>query len=469
MKARLAALLSCLALGCAGCPTSAPPSTTPSTASTASGETAQTLAVPPSEAIASYRPAALWNALTRDTIPHGWPQDVALRSSREVEYDPSSGLLRIGPQMGAGGKATSIRATTAESVRVVWIPDYVPAQPCPQSASPSSQVLVVARDALREAIVEHREGAALPPDAPRVVVAAVPVEAQCAELADPRWVEEHSAAWRPTEPQKRGHRVVGGGEASAGGVAVHAVFSGIEQLERYGTEPLPRGVLAGLERVDFTTHAVVVIGQGAPRLQHVDPGAIETQPVWAVDVPLATHACRKRQTEGLSKLIYLADDTGFERGRYRVEGSPLLVRPVDEPRHELRFEDCARLFRYWRPVTTHVEPNPSMYLRLYGPTPAKEHKHEDQIVTSLAVTEVGDTFNLAIPLLAPLSCSESGGRPASAKEQAEAHLVRRAVLRRRLVMPRHDGPIRLVPPDRTPYDAVEWDLDAKPCSQAPKR
>ncbi len=160
-------------------------------------------------------------------------------------------------------------------------------------------------------------------------------------------------------------------------------------------------------------------------------------------------------------VVYLADDTGPAPGRYKVQGSPLFVRPIDDVRHELRFTACSKLFPRWSLRTAHFDPNPSMHLQLYGATPRKERKHQDQIVATPTITEAGDTFNVSIPLLTPITCPDS----ASKKAMNEAHLVRRAVLRRRFEIPYHNGPMRLVTAEDKPYDAIEWDIDAKPCSQ----
>ena len=67
--------------------------------------------------------------------------------------------------------------------------------------------------------------------------------------------------------------------------------------------------------------------------------------------------------------------------------------------------------------------------------------------------------------VAPISCPEPGAtKKETSTARTKAHLVRRAVLRRRFAMPHHNGPVRLVTSEKSPYGAVEWDLDAKPCS-----
>ncbi len=453
MMTRRVPLLVCVVLGCAGSPASTPPGTTSTAPSSAGGE-AGTPDSAPEAFIVSYRPSALWNALSRETMPHGWPDDVELRPARPVEYDPGSGSLRIGPSVGTKGKAKTVSATPSESVTVVWIPDYVPTDACPKHAPADSFLLVTARDSIGELTVTGGDEVAMAHDAPAVVFAAASVEATCAQLSDARWVAEHSAEWRPTDLQKRRHRVVGGGAASEEGRAVHRVLAREAQLQPRPPEP-----------VDFQTHAVIALGEGASMIQHVNPKAIQTDRVHVVDVPMSTTACRMKQAEDLSKLVYLADDTGPEPGHYRVQGSPLFVRQVDDFRHELRFAKCSAVFPHWTPTTTFIRPNPSMYLRLYGGTPRKERGYEDTIVAEPTVTMAGDTANLTIPLQTPIPCPEPG---ASKKEtttmRTKAHLVRRAVLRRRFSMPYHNGPLRLVTSRKSPYDAVEWDLDAKPCS-----
>lgn len=409
----------------------------------------------------------MWNALSRDTMPHGWPQDVELRPARAVDYEPSSGVLQIGADPDARGKVETIRAVSVERVLVVWIPDYVSKQACPKAASRESVLLVAPRESIRASVVTQGDVSA---DSPKVVFAAVPVEVGCSALGNPQWIVQHSAKWKPSDEDKRRHRVLRGGAGSAGGIASVAVLSSAAQVDRYYAQRLPGRSILGLTDVDFGSHGVVPLGDGVPRLQYVHPDAVEAERVSNVDVPLTTSACRQRQTGNFSKLVYLADDTGPQPGRYRVEGSPLFVRPKDEPRHELRFADCSTVFARWRPMTTHVQPNPSMYLRLYGPTPGKERKYEDQIVSTPVVTTVGDTLNLSIPLLTSIPCPASvGTKKAVARERTKAHMVRRAVLRRRFELPYHDGPIRLVTPKTHPYDAVEWDIDAKPCSDGAPR
>lgn len=409
----------------------------------------------------------MWNALSRDTMPHGWPQGVELRPARAVGYEPSSGILSIGTDPDARGKVQTIRGVSAERVVVVWSPDYVSAGTCPKATSRESVLLVVPRESIRASVAAQAD---VSTDSPKVVFAAVPVEVGCSALANPQWIAQQSAQWHPADEDKRRHRVLGGGAGSAGGIVPVAVFSSAAQVEQHYAQRLPGRAIPGLGDVDFGRHVVMPLGDGVPRLQYVHPDAVKAERVWNVDVPLTTSACRNRPTGNLSTLVYLADDTGPQPGRYRVEGSPLFIRPKDQPRHELRFADCSAVFARWRPMTTHVAPNPSMYLRLYGPTPGKERKYEDQIVSAPVVTKVGDTLNLSIPLLTSIPCPASGGtKKAVARERTKAHMVRRAVLRRRFELPYHDGPIRLVPPQSHPYDAVEWDIDAMPCSDRSPR
>lgn len=462
---RLPVLWSCFAIGCAVAPSPASRGATSSAGNGATATTAGATSSPTARGgfIASYRPSAMWNARGRDDIPHGWPQDAQLRPAREVDYAPGSGALRVGTGPDPRGKIKTISASSPEPIVVVWIADYVTARPCPRASPGDSLLLAAPYDSIR-GFMAARE-ADLAAGTPKVVLAAVPVEVECAELSDPQWVARHSATWRPRDADKRRRRVLGEGAASEEELAPVRVLSSAAQVEQHYAQRLPGRSIPGLEGVDFQRYRAVPLGGGAPRLQYVHPDAVQTEQVWSVEVPLTTSACRPRQAQNLAKLVYLADDTGHEPGRYRVESSPLFIRPKDDSRHELRFAECTAIFPWWRLMTTHVEPNPSMYLRLYGSTPAKERKYEDQIVSTLAVTKVGDTLNLSIPLLSPITCPESGGsRKAAARALTEAHMVRRAVLRRRLELPYHNGPIRLVSSERHPYDAAEWNIDARPCS-----
>ncbi|MCA9706940.1 MAG: CHAT domain-containing protein [Myxococcales bacterium] len=197
---------------------------------------------------------------------------------------------------------------------------------------------------------------------------------------------------------------------------------------------------------------IVVLGDGVPRLQTVGPEAMEPVRVRAVDVDITTTACRGRRPPGLRDLVYLADDTGPEPGRWRVDGAPLLLRLTDAPHTELRYERCSAVFPHWSLRVRPAEPDPdSMRLLLYGDAKdglAPDHAGPTELL--------GDILHVQLQPRVAVPC------PASDEQAAVALDDRKALLRRPWVVPQHDGPIRLV--SDPPYDDVAWDLDADACS-----
>lgn len=382
--------------------------------------------------------------------PDPWPY--RHHSWLDIEYQPASASLTIvRHNTTPRGPAVPLPAVPGEEVMVVWLPRFVPPEPCDH---PTKHTLALAlpRERVDDRLVAHEDGLDYAKASiPRVIFAAVGVEASCRELLDPHWIARTSKSWLPTEEHKLRYRVLRGRRDG-----VELAFVGRDRYDaHYGTAERPR-TMPNSATIDFERWTIVPLGEaeGEPRFQFVHPDAVERERVWEVDVPITTRACRPNHPK-LRKLEWFAGDNDLELGRYEVEGAPRFVRQTAEPTKLTRYEDCSTLFPYWDLYAT-LEGG-AIRLFLYGkPDRRKESKgiyESGRIIDGVYHIWIHGSHGVDCP--SPVN----GVVPAKALEQARAQ--RREDLRQPIYFSGHDGPIRLYT-SASPSDPG-WDLANDEC------